>query len=114
MKAIYTALRVLLPLIFAMMLSGKLSAQCPDGHPGGTTAFDTTIATPAGFTTRTVKFPQFDPSFGMVTCVRLCIAITAVVDTMYIENTSMSPQTATVDYVRNDNITGPGLSSPAG
>lgn len=90
----------------------KSVAQCPDGHPGGTTAFDTTIATPAGVTNRQVKFPQFDPSMAMLTCVRLCISITAVVDTMDIENNSASAQTADVYYNRNDNITGPGLSTP--
>lgn len=112
MKAIYTALRVLLPLIFTVMLSDKLSAQCPDGHPGGTTAFDTTIAFGTGITNTPVKFPQFDPSFGMVTCVRLCVTITGIIDTLAMENLSNSPQTASFSYVRTDEISGPGLSTP--
>lgn len=112
MKPYYTALRYLLAGISMLILSGMANAQCPDGHPQGSTAFDTTIATPAGVTSRVVKFPQFDPSMAMLTCVRLCISITAVVDTMDIENNSASPQTADVFYTRNDNITGPGLGTP--
>lgn len=112
MKAIYTAIRVLLPLIFTVMLSDKLSAQCPDGHPGGSTAFDTTIAFGTGITNTPVKFPQFDPSSGMVTCVRLCVTITGIVDTLAIENFSNSPQTASFTYIRTDEISGPGLSTP--
>ena len=112
MKPVYTAIRSAIAASIMLMISVMANAQCPDGHPGGNTAYDTTIATPAGITTRTVKFPQFDPSQAMVTCVRLCVSITAVVDTMDIENNSASPQTADVFYTRNDNISGPGLGSP--
>lgn len=112
MKPVYTALQYLLPFFFTLIISAKSDAQCPSGHPNGSVAFDTTIATPAGFTTRQVKFPQFDPSMAMLTCVRLCISITAVVDTMDIENNSASSQTADVIYTRGDNITGPGLGTP--
>src|SRR5690606_6851544 len=101
MRPLITAFITVLLLCIMLILNVKTSAQCPDGHPGGSTAFDTTIATPAGITNRIVKFPQFDPSHGMVSCVRLCISITAVVDTMYVENTSASNQTAYVDYIRN-------------
>ena len=59
-----------------------------------------------------VKFPQADPYAGMVTCLRLCITITGVVDSVSVENNSASPQTANVYYIRTDQITGPGLSAP--
>ena len=74
--------------------------------------YDTTIATPAGVNSLQVKFPQADPIKGMVTCVRLCITITGVIDTLSVENNSASPQIATVTYLRTDQITGPGLVVP--
>lgn len=112
MKVLYPLIRWTLPLVFTFFLTIAGVAQCPDGHPGGATAFDTTIAFGTGVTSTPVKFPQFNPTTGMVTCVRLCITITGVVDTLAMENLSASPQTATFSYIRNDQITGPGLSSP--
>lgn len=112
MKPFYTALSYLAPLFFSLIISVQSRAQCPDGHPGGSTAFDTTIATPSGFTNLQVKFPQLDPAQAMATCVRLCISITAVVDTLHFENNSVAYQNSSVDYFRNDFITGPGLSTP--
>lgn len=87
-------------------------SQCPNGQTGGQTVYDTTIATPTGITSMQLKFPKFDPHSGLVTCIRLCVTITGVVDTMSLENTSSSAQTADVFYIRNDDITGPGLLSP--
>jgi len=112
MKALYSLIRWTLPLVFIFVFTTGSFAQCPDGHPGGATAFDTTIAFGTGITSTPVKFPQFNPTSGMVTCVRLCITIRGVVDTLAIENLSGSAQTATFSYVRNDQITGPGLGSP--
>lgn len=112
MKALYPLIRWTLPFAFMFVFASNGIAQCPDGHPGGATAFDTTIAFGTGITSTPVKFPQFNPASGMVTCVRLCITITGVVDTLAIENLSGSPQTATFSYVRNDQISGPGLGSP--
>lgn len=113
MKPLYSRFFRVTPLFsFLLFLISNTYGQCPDGQPAGQTAFDTTIATPAGITTMQLNFPKFDPSSGMVTCVRLCITITGVVDTMSIENASASPQTADVFYFRNDQITGPGLSTP--
>lgn len=112
MKPIYTALKYLLPVCITLIFNMKSGAQCPTGHPGGTTAFDTTIAFGTGITNTPVKFPQFDPSFGMVTCVRLCVTITGVIDTLAIENFSNAPEVATFTYVRTDQISGPGLSTP--
>jgi hypothetical protein len=85
---------------------------CPVGYPAGQTAYDTTIITPTGINTMQIKFPQFNPQAGMLTCVRLCISITGVVDSVSVENNSASPQTADVYYIRTDQLTGPGLSTP--
>ena len=98
--------------LFLFLLSQHGYAQCPGGQLGGQTAYDTTIATPEGINSMQIKFPRFDPLNGMVTCVRLCITITGVVDSVSIENNSASPQTANVYYIRTDQITGPGLVSP--
>lgn len=87
-------------------------AQCPFGIPPGSTLFDTTINTPPGINTLQIKVPQADPMAGMVTCLRVCISITGVVDSVSVENNSASPQIADVYYIRTDQVTGPGLSSP--
>ncbi len=102
-------------LVLTSMLLLKTThsdAQCPDGLPPGSVAYDTTIATPAGITSMQVKFPQFDPVNGMVKCVRLCVSITGVVDSVSVENNSASSQTADIYYIRTDQITGPGLAVP--
>lgn len=99
-------------VLFLLSFSEVSRAQCSGGNPGGQTAFDTTIATPEGINTMQIKFPKFDPLNGMVTCVRLCVAITGVIDSVSIENNSASPQTANVYYIRTDQITGPGLVTP--
>lgn len=105
---------VTLTVLFVTLMIGhhKLAAQCPVGFPPGSTAYDTTILTPAGINTMQVKFPQFNPAEGMLTCVRLCISITGVVDSVSVENNSASPQTADIYYIRTDQLTGPGLITP--
>jgi hypothetical protein len=103
---------VILLLILQLFSHQFIFAQCPYNIPPGTTAYDTTIATPAGINTLIVKFPQADPRAGMVTCLRFCITITGIVDSVSVENNSTSPQTANVYYIRTDQITGPGMSSP--
>ena len=45
-----------------------------------------------------IKFPKFDPLNGMVTCVRLCVAITGVIDSVSIENNSASPDSQCILY----------------
>ncbi len=113
MKARFTPIsRVTLLSILTAFFLNEASGQCAGGETPGSTAFDTTIATPAGINTMQIKFPQFDPQNGMVTCVRLCVTITGVIDSVSIENNSASPQTADVYYIRTDQITGPGLSTP--
>ena len=84
-------------------------SQCPNGVTGGTTAFDTTIVFGSGVVATQVKFPKFDPSTGMVTCVNLCVTIKGIIDTVAMENLSGSNQTATYSYTRRDTINGPGI-----
>jgi len=106
MKKFYSFVFLLFMLLY---YSGPASAQCPNGQPGGSTAFDTTIAFGAGVVATQVKFPKFDPQTGMVTCVNLCVTIKGIIDTVALENLSSSGQTATYSYSRSDTITGPGI-----
>jgi hypothetical protein len=71
---------------------------------------DTTIRFSAGVTSTQVKFPQFDPEKGMVTCVKLIVTMTGVVDTVNLQNLSFTSQTANFNYNRSDNMSGPGLT----
>jgi hypothetical protein len=114
MKYKYTLLlTVSLPFLLILSTFQSLHAQtCPDGSPQGGTAFDTTIAFASGVTSTEVNFPKFNPLAGMVTCVRLCITITGVVDTLAMQNFASTAQSGTFNYVRHDTISGPGLSTP--
>jgi hypothetical protein len=113
MRNLYSRLlNVTILLLFQLLLNHLSYAQCAGGGPGGQTAYDTTIATPEGINSMQIKFPKFDPLNGMVTCVKLCISITGIVDSVSVENNSASPQTANVYYIRTDQITGPGLVTP--
>ncbi len=87
-------------------------AQCPNGAPSGGVAFDTTISFATGVTSRQLKFPKFNPQSGMLTCVKLVVTITGIVDTVAMQNYSASPQTADFYYNRTDSMTGPGLTPP--
>jgi hypothetical protein len=84
-------------------------AQCPYGGTPGTTAFDTTIKVGPGILTKQLKFSKFDPQTGMVTCVKLCVTIKGIIDTVAIENYTSGPQTADYTYSRSDTIRGPGI-----
>lgn len=106
MKNLYTAF--ILFLLFTA-LAAKSHAQCPDGQPAGGTAYDTTILIPAGIVAKEVKFPQFNPEAGMVTCVRLCVTIKGIVDTVALQNFSSSAQVGSYTYDRTDQVTGPGI-----
>jgi hypothetical protein len=114
MKQLYSRFFIASGLFIIMQLCNHhtATAQCPYGITPGSTAYDTTITTPPGINTLQIKFPQADPIAGMVTCLRLCISITGVVDSVSVENNSTSPQNADIYYIRTDQITGPGLSSP--
>lgn len=106
MKNLYTIFSFLL---LSFMLVSRAYAQCPDGQPAGGTAFDTTIMIPAGIVAKEVKFPKFNPESGMVTCVRLCVTIKGIIDTVALQNFSSSSQNASYTYDRVDIITGPGI-----
>ncbi len=113
MKCLYKFSLYILLFLFAMLAAVQSSsAQCPDGQPEGGTAYDTTILIPAGIVSKNVKFPQFDPQSGMVTCVRLCVTIKGIVDTVALQNFSSSGQVGSYTYDRTDEITGPGIGSP--
>jgi hypothetical protein len=114
MKYKYTFLATV-SLPFLLILStyqSTYSQTCPDGSPQGGTAYDTTIAFASGVTSTEVKFPKFNPATGMVTCVRLCIRITGIVDTLAMQNFASTPQSGTFSYIRKDTISGPGLITP--
>lgn len=112
MKYLYSDLSKLALLCALLVLSYlPSSGQCPNGQPSGSTAYDTTISFPAGVTSMQVKFPKFNPVNGMVTCMRLCITVGGVVDSLSFENTDISnPHTFTASYGRTDILTGPGVS----
>jgi hypothetical protein len=110
MKKIYTAFsRIVFVMLAVAALNGPTYAQCPSGQPAGATAFDTTIIFGAGIVNTQLKFPKFDPSTGMVTCVKLCVTIKGIIDTVALENLSNAPQTGSYTYSRRDTITGPGI-----
>jgi Secretion system C-terminal sorting domain len=113
MKHLYTRLFIAGGFFMLQLLSPQAAySQCPFGIVPGSTAFDTTINTPAGINTLLIKVPQADPFAGMLTCLKVCVSITGVVDSVSVENNSASSQNADVYYIRTDQITGPGLTSP--
>ncbi|MFI5188152.1 MAG: choice-of-anchor E domain-containing protein [Chitinophagales bacterium] len=110
MKKFYSFFLQVAFLLFMLLYYSKSGyTQCPNGQPAGATAFDTTIDFGAGIVNTQVKFPKFDPSTGMVTCVKLCVTIKGIIDTVALENLSSSGQTASYSYSRRDTITGPGI-----
>ena len=102
----------LLFIVLFLMAGLGTNAQCPEGATPGSTAYDTTIKIPSGVYNTSVKFPQFDPEGGMITCVRLCVTIIGVIDSVAIENNGATPSTFNVRYRREDELSGPGFTSP--
>lgn len=84
-------------------------SQCADGQPSGQTAYDTTFVFGSGIVATEVKFPKFDPSTGMVTCVRLCVTIRGIIDTVSLENFTNAAQVGSYSYNRKDTVKGPGI-----
>jgi hypothetical protein len=110
MKHIYSRFfNVSILLLFLISFSQAGNAQCVGGGPGGQTAYDTTIAFGSGIVSTNVSFPKFDPHTGMVTCIKLCITIKGIIDTVALENFSNAPQTGSYTYNRKDTIRGPGI-----
>jgi hypothetical protein len=115
MKNIYKPFILLLLSFFTVILVSfqtSYAQTCPDGSPSGGTAYDTTILLPAGLVSKVVKFPQFNPVNGMVTCVNLCVTIKGIIDTVALQNFSSSSQTGSYTYDRTDQVTGPGILTP--
>jgi hypothetical protein len=110
MKPVY--ILIFIAALLSISSKNVYGQTCPNGDPQGGTAYDTTIAFPSGATTTQVKFPKFDPQSGMVTCVRLCVTITGVIDTLAMQNYAASAQTGTFTYSRTDGIVGPGIVAP--
>ena len=110
MKPVYSQLlRVTTIILILIFNSYTGSAQCSGGGPGGQTAYDTTIVFSSGIVSTDIKFPKFDPATGMVTCVKLCITIKGIIDTVALENFTNAPQTGSYTYNRKDTIRGPGI-----
>ncbi len=110
MKPIYTRLFITSSILLLSLLHGyKTEAQCPFGGVAGNTAYDTTIKFGSGIVKTQVKFPKFDPQEGMVTCVKLCVTIKGIIDTVALENYTNVAQIGSYSYIRNDTITGPGI-----
>lgn len=109
MKHLYSLIYKTSLFFFAIFLVNKGIAQCPNSGAGGTTAYDTTIRFGSGIVNKVVKFPKFDPQTGMVTCVRLCVTIKGIIDTVALENFSNADQTGSYTYTRKDTIRGPGI-----
>lgn len=111
MKKIYTRFFILFFLLqFAVCATSF--AQCADGNSPTPVVLDTTIYFETGVTSTQVKFPQFDPENGMLRCVKLTATMTGVVDTVAMQNLSANTQSAKFNYVRDDEMDGPGLRSP--
>jgi len=109
MKTNYTPCFILLLFLLAASHT-TIFAQCANGSAATPVMMDTTIRFSAGVTSTQVKFPQFDPEQGMVTCVKLTVTMTGVVDTVNMQNLSFTTQTANFNYTRSDNMSGPGLT----
>ena len=105
----YIGLPFLLTLFICQSASGQL---CPNGTTQQPLGFDTTVRIPSGVYGASVKFPSFDSEKGMVTCVKMCVTIIGVVDTVSIENSATNAENFNIRYRRNDVISGPGFDSP--
>ncbi len=110
MKKLYKT--VFIPALFIVLTLYSQSgySQCPNGQPAGGTAFDTTIRFSSGVTHKQIKFPKFSPQSGMLSCVKLIVTMTGIIDTSAFENLSFSPITVKRTYNRSDTMTGPGLN----
>lgn len=98
-------------IIMFLLNVSQAKAQCVDGSSSNNVAFDTTISFPSGLTNMQVKFPKFNPEEGMLTCMRMCITIGGVIDTLAFENRDVSSwQNFNVGFGRTDLLMGPGIT----
>lgn len=101
-------------LLFAVIFqcySNKSYSQCSGSGTPGAVAYDTTVTTGSGNYNTVFSFPKFDPTNGMVTCVKLCLTITGRVS-MLLENNVTASAIYNILYNRKDTLSGQGLSSP--
>jgi hypothetical protein len=111
MKKFYNCFFKIIFSLFMMAVFQRGYSQCPNGQPSGSTAYDTTIKFGAGIVSTQFKFPKFDPTTGMVTCVNLCVTIKGIIDSVALENFSSAAQTGSYSYSRRDTVSGPGIPS---
>ena len=111
MKNVY-----LLSAVFFFLLQTTFilrgQAQCVDGSSATPVMMETTIPFESGVTSIQVKFPQFDPEQGMIRCVKLTVTMVGVIDSVVMQNGSTGSPKASFYYIRSDEMTGPGLTSP--
>lgn len=113
MKHLYSRVyKILMLFVLVLLLTKRGYSQCPHGYVPDVTAFDTTISFSNGTHNSTIKFPAFDPEVGMVTCVKLTMRVVSTLNWFRVENEDGTTNTAEVKFTRDDEITGPGLSSP--
>ncbi len=106
MKPIYTKFLFSLLIIIFLLCSQTVKAQCPAGYTPGTTAYDTTIRLGSGIVNTQLKFAKLDPQYGLITCMRFCVTIKGIIDTIAMENYTNAAQIGSYTYTRNDTITG--------
>lgn len=99
-------------LISVVLCTNKTFSQCASGYTPTGKSFDTTVTTGSGNYETFFTFPKFRPDSGMVTCVKLTMKITGIIEQLYFENNSTSANNYSAEYVRRDSISGPGLNSP--
>ena len=109
MKKLYSAF-TLTPLFLLLLFAHQGRAQCIGGGAAGATAYDTTVRFPSGITHKQIKFPKFNAQSGMLTCVKLIVTMTGIIDTTAFENLSDANITVTRNYNRSDAMAGPGLT----
>lgn len=109
MKKLYASF--LLVAFFGLLLySPESGAQCINGDTGDHKAYDTTVRFASGVTHRQIKFPKFNAQTGMLTCVKMIVTMTGIIDTTAFENLSDASITVTRTYSRGDAMSGPGLT----
>jgi hypothetical protein len=110
MKKLYPAFYLSLFLLVSLLYNQQVYAQCVNGAAAGTAVYDTTIRFASGVTHKQIRFPKFNAQTGMLTCVKLIVTMTGVIDTTAFENLSDAPITVTRNYNRSDGMSGPGLT----
>lgn len=112
MKKCYPKLHAACILIILILSTQITSAQCLNGYEPTGKTFDTTVSTGSGNYESFFTFPKFHPDSGMVSCVKLIMTTTGIIEYLQFENNSTSSNDYSAEYTRKDTLSGPGLSSP--